>query len=286
MKLSVVIDGKEVQVEKGTVLLKAARRAGIDIPALCYHDALQPYGACRLCLVEVESGGRRRITTSCNYPVLREGETVSSGSEKVRRTRRVVMELLLARCPGSRQVLELARRIGVAESRFPKPAPSRLKASEKALTDCILCGLCVRACEEAIGASAISFSDRGPNRRVASPFYVNSEACIGCGACAAVCPTGVIQLEDTPEGVRRLPFLNTEVALARCALCGAFFAPEPQLRSLRAKAPAVQEHLAICPACRMREFGNRLSRDSAMRAEMMRESPAGWSAPAESEARR
>jgi NADH dehydrogenase/NADH:ubiquinone oxidoreductase subunit G len=265
MKLPIVIDGKELQVEKGTVLLKAARRAGIEIPAFCYHEALEPYGSCRLCLVEVGRGARARLTTSCNYPVLREGETVSTCSENVARARRIVMELLLARCPGSKPVREMAERIGVRESRFHAPQPSRLGADDEALVDCILCGLCVRACTEAIGASAIGFADRGPNRRVASPFHVNSKACIGCGACVAVCPTGVIRMEDTPEGIRRLPFLHTEVPLARCVRCGSFFAPGPQLDALRVKVSSIGEHLDVCPACRMREFGAEMSRVSVMR---------------------
>jgi NADH dehydrogenase/NADH:ubiquinone oxidoreductase subunit G len=254
MKIPIVIDGKDILVEKGTMLLAAARRAGIDIPALCFHDALQPYGSCRLCLVEVTRGSRARLTTSCNYPVLREGETVSTCSEKVVRARRVIMELLLARCPGSKPVRETAERMGVSASRYPAPTPAGFGPTDEALVDCILCGLCVRACTEAIGASAIGFSERGPSRRVATPFLANSQACIGCGACAAVCPTGVIRLEDTPDGLRRIPFLHTQVPLRRCQRCGSFFGPEPQLDTLRIKVTPVQDHLDTCPACRMRGF--------------------------------
>lgn len=200
------------------------------------------------------------MTTSCNYPVLREGEIVSTRSEGVLKARKVVMELLLARCPGSQPVWEMARRVGVAESRFPAPTPSRLRAGDEALVDCILCGLCVRACAEAIGASAISFAERGPNRRVASPFNVNASACIGCGACVAVCPTRVIRLEDTAEGIRRLPFLHTEVPLLRCGRCGSFFAPEAQLQGAQRKAVSVKERMGLCPACRKRELGVQMAR--------------------------
>lgn len=266
MKLAVHIDGKEIVVDKGTPLLKAARRAGIEIPALCYHEALEPYGSCRLCLVEVGRGGRTRLTTSCNYPVLRDGETVATGSERVLRARRVVMELLLARCPRSKPVQILARKMGIEESRFPSPTPSHLSPDSAALVDCILCGLCVRACAEAIGASAISFADRGPNRRVASPFDVNAAACIGCGACVSVCPTGVIRMEDTPEGKRRLPFLNTEVQLRKCSRCGSFIAPEAQLGAVREKAFKVEDRLLLCPACRKRELAGQLARGRTVTA--------------------
>jgi bidirectional [NiFe] hydrogenase diaphorase subunit len=263
-KLAVVIDGGELRVEKGTTLLAAARRAGIRIPALCHHESLEPYGSCRLCLVEVSRGGRARLTTSCNYPVLRSGEVVSTSSDRVVRARRVVMELLLARCPGSARVAEMAASIGVTNSRYPSPTPSRLGAHDEALVNCILCGLCVRACEQAIGASAIGFADRGPNRHVASPFDLNAEACIGCGACAAVCPTGVIRLEDTPEGVRRLAFFHTDVPLLRCGRCGRFFAPAPQMGQLRQKAGSLEERLELCPDCRKRQSSEMLARWQAV----------------------
>jgi len=263
MKVTIVIDGTEVSVEKGTSLLVAARRAGIAIPALCFHDALEPYGSCRLCLVEVTRGTRRRMTTSCNYPVNGEGETVSTSSPAVLRARAVVMELLLARCPGSEQVRATAASMGVTASRFPAPAPAGVDAEDEALVDCILCGLCVRACAEKIGASAIGFAERGPWRRVASPFQVNAAACIGCGACAAVCPTGVIRLEDGPDGVRRIPFLHTAVPLRRCAECGAAVAPEVQLEVIAKQAAAAQAGLALCPSCRSRDFAAKMARWTA-----------------------
>jgi NADH dehydrogenase/NADH:ubiquinone oxidoreductase subunit G len=268
VKLTVHIDGKDIAVEKGTPLLQAARKAGIDIPALCSHDALEPYGSCRLCLVEVSRGpgGRARLTTSCNYPVLRDGETVSTRSERVLHARRIVMELLLARCPGSEPVRALARSMGIEDSRYPSPVPSHLAADAPAVVDCILCGLCVRACAEAIGASAISFADRGPNRHVASPFDVNAEACIGCGACASVCPTGVIRMDDTTDGVRHIAFIHTDVGLRRCERCGSFVAPEAQLGAVKEKAaklkavPSKEGPFAVCPACRKRELAAELAR--------------------------
>jgi bidirectional [NiFe] hydrogenase diaphorase subunit len=262
VKVAIVIDGRQLLVEKGTMLLTAARRAGITIPSLCHHEALVPYGSCRLCLVEVTRGGRTRLTTSCDYPVLHDGETVSTSAAPVLRARRVVMELLLARCPASEPIRAVARSVGVEKSRFPAPTTSRLSKGEEALENCILCGLCVRACAEAIGASAITFADRGPNRRVSSPFDVNAEACIGCGACAAVCPTGVIRVHDTPEGVRRLAFLHTEVPLRACGRCGKPVAPEAQLRGSLEKALAAKERAAICPSCRKAELAGQLAKHS------------------------
>jgi len=262
--ITVIIDGKEQKVEKGTHLLEAARAAGIDIPAFCHHEALEPYGSCRLCLVEISKGDWTKITTSCNYPCLRDGEVVSTSSPRVLRARKVVMELLLARCPDSQPVKEMARKIGVTESRFPSIIPSHIASDEDALANCILCGLCVRACDEAIGASAISFTDRGPNRRVAAPFYVDSKACTGCGACAAVCPTGVITVQDSAEGIRRLPFLNMEVPLRLCGSCGQHFAPEGQLGGVKAKAPQVGQHLDICTDCRRKESGLQSARFQAV----------------------
>jgi len=266
MRVTIIIDGREVATEKGTSLLVAARHAGITIPALCHHDALEPYGSCRLCLVEVTRGSRTRMTTSCNYPVNGEGESVSTNAPAVLRARAMVMELLLARCPGSEPVRAVAATMGVTATRFPAPAPAGVDAKDEALVDCILCGLCVRACAEKIGASAIGFASRGPWRRVASPFQVNATACIGCGACAAVCPTGVIRMEDGPDGVRRIPFLRTAVSLRRCAECGGVIAPEVQLDGIAKQAASAQGGLYRCPACRSRGFAEQMARWQGVRS--------------------
>jgi len=141
--IKIRIDGKEVEAKEGAMLIEVAREMGTVIPSLCYNDELSPYGACRLCLVEVKKGNRSRITTSCNYPVM-EGIEVTSTTEKVLHYRRVNMELILARCPNSEAIQEMAREMGIEKPRFS------LKDE-----DCILCGLCVRACREVVGVSAI-----------------------------------------------------------------------------------------------------------------------------------
>lgn len=178
------INGKEIGAHPGETILEAASRVGIEIPTLCYHPALTPSGACRLCSVEIVRRGRTRMVTSCLYPV-EEGLEVQTHSERVLRLRRGLMELLLARCSGLEKVREIAKGLGLAEPRF--------QLEEE---DCILCGMCVRVCEEISGAKAISAVNRGIKKEVAPPFYDLAETCIGCGGCAYVCPTGAIRIED------------------------------------------------------------------------------------------
>ncbi len=187
-EITLQIDGREVKTEEGITILEAAKSVGIDIPTLCYHPALSPFGACRLCSVEIISRGKSRIGTSCNYPV-EEGLVVSTKSPDVIGVRKMLAELMLARCPNVKVIQDLAREYGVEKPRF------KLE-DEK----CILCGLCTRICEERIGVSAINFVSRGVDRKVETPFQatldIDLDVCLACGACAFVCPTGAITLED------------------------------------------------------------------------------------------
>jgi len=182
--IALEINGKKVKAKGGMTVLEAAKSAGIDIPTLCYHEALKPYGACRLCTVEITSNGSSRLVTSCLYPV-EKGLVVQTDTPRVVKARKMLIELMLARCPSVPRIQELAQEYGVDKPRF--------KLKEEL---CILCGLCTRICEEVVGVSAINFQKRGFEREVNSPFAEISEACIGCGACAKVCPTGAITLED------------------------------------------------------------------------------------------
>ncbi|NNG17318.1 MAG: FAD-dependent oxidoreductase [Gemmatimonadales bacterium] len=174
---TLIIDGQEVSIrEREQTLLELATQLGIHIPTLCHHPALSPYGACRLCLVEVKKRKRSKLVTACLYPA-EGGIEVDTRSEKVLKTRRMIMELLLARCPDSRPLQDLARQMGVHETRF-----------NKKYEDCVLCGLCVRVCQERMGRSAINFAHRGAKREVLPPFAVPNEVCQTCGACYAICP--------------------------------------------------------------------------------------------------
>jgi NADH dehydrogenase/NADH:ubiquinone oxidoreductase subunit G len=191
------VDDKEIVVSAGQTILEAVERMpGIgNIPALCHHPAVKPYGACRICTVEVsEDGGSKfKFVAACLYPV-KEGLVVKTNTERVRKLRKGIIELMLARCPNVKRIQELAEEYGVKKPRF-------------VLGDqgCILCGLCVRACQEIIGKSAISLVNRGIYREVAAPFYAYElgEECIGCGDCAFVCPTGAIEMG--PDGKPVLP---------------------------------------------------------------------------------
>ncbi len=182
-----ILNGRARPAREGESVLDAARAAGVDIPAVCAHDALEPYGACRLCVVEVRERGKKRwrIVTSCLYPVA-DGLEVRSETERIRALRKFLLELLLARSPNAPYVKKLAARYGVVKSRFVP------------LDDnCILCGLCVRTCAEIVGANAIGFAERGIDRKVDSPYGIDHSKCIACGACTFVCPTGAVQMEYT-----------------------------------------------------------------------------------------
>ncbi len=178
------IDDRTVGVPEGATVLEAAKELGIDIPTLCHHKVLPPYGACRVCLVEVVSGERRQLVASCAYPAM-EGIRVFTDTDLVRDTRRVVLELLLSRSSEVPLIRELAGRYGVTDTNLKKRNDT-----------CIMCGLCVRVCHEVVGRSVTSFVARGYEREVSTPYKELSDVCIGCGACALVCPTDAVDPRD------------------------------------------------------------------------------------------
>jgi heterodisulfide reductase subunit A len=193
--ISVVIDGKEIQVEKETTVLNAAQKLGIVIPTLCYADFLEPYAVCRICVVEVIRGKRSRLVTACNYP-LRDPVVVETATERVLKLRRMNLELLMARAPAAKVIQHLAAEMGITATRFPIEDPQ-----EK----CILCGLCVQVCNEVVGTGAIGFINRGSTRAIGTPYDKSPEVCIGCGACASVCPTGHIRVIDDTRTEKGVP---------------------------------------------------------------------------------
>jgi bidirectional [NiFe] hydrogenase diaphorase subunit len=185
--LKLAIDHQAIEAENGETILSAARANGIAIPTLCYHQALEPYAACRLCVVEL-ANARGKLVAACAQPC-EDGMQVLTNSPRVQAARRITAELLMSSGAHLPLVRAVAESMGVRAVRFALPPD-----------DCILCGLCVRACDELVGARAISLVRRGLKKAYAPPFEITSAACIGCATCVLICPTGAIKLADiTPE---------------------------------------------------------------------------------------
>ena len=191
--ISVTIDGKKTEVEAETTLMEAAKQVGVFIPNLCHSELFEPYGVCRVCSVEVVQNGRSKIVTACNYPIRHELEVITN-SDRTLRTRKLVLEMMLARWPNVKAVKDLAKHMGIEKPRFDHPARNE---DENA---CILCGKCVQMCRQGVWQDVLAFEGRGPSRRVVMPYGDMSPECVGCGACAWICPTGAIQMKDDPNG--------------------------------------------------------------------------------------
>jgi len=175
------IDGKEVKATKGMTVLEAAQSAGIFIPTLCHHEKLEPFGACRICIVEVESSGWTKLVVSCVYPV-EEELIVRTRSEKIDRIRKTIIELLLAHTPDSPALQDLAQEYGADKNRFEKEA-----------SFCIHCGLCVRYCAEVKKKNAVGFVDRGIRKEISFIPEIASKECNDCKECFPLCPTSYLQ---------------------------------------------------------------------------------------------
>ena len=180
-EITLQIDGREVKAEEGMTILEAAQSAGIFIPTLCHHEKLEPYGACRICTVEIEARGRINLVAACLYPV-EQNLVVRTRSEKVDKTRKVLLELMLAHAPDAAELQDLAQEYGADKARF-----------EKESSFCILCGLCVRYCAEVKKKNAIGFVDRGVRREVIFIPEIASKECWNCKECFPLCPTEALQ---------------------------------------------------------------------------------------------
>ena len=175
------IDGKEVSAKEGMTLLEAAQSAGISIPTLCHHEKLEPYGGCRLCIVEVEDRGRTKLVVSCIYPV-ESDLIVRTRSEKVDRIRKTILELFLAHAPDAFELKDLALEYGADKNRF-----------EKESSFCIHCGLCVRYCAEVKKKFAVGFVDRGTRKEISFIPEIAAKECWDCKECFPLCPTEALQ---------------------------------------------------------------------------------------------
>lgn len=196
-KIRLQIDGKAVYATEGMTLVAAAQKAGIDIPTLCHHEQLEPYGGCRLCTVEVDLRGWTRLVAACVYPV-EPDLVVRTRSAKIDKTRKMILELLLAHAPDAWELQALAKEYGADKHRFEQEA-----------SFCIHCGLCVRYCAEVIKKNAVGFVDRGTRREISFIPEIAAKECWNCKACFPLCPTSALQ--------------------AAYVLCQALNAPPPSL---------------------------------------------------------
>jgi len=186
----ITIDGIDFDASKGSTILDVAKFLGLEIPTLCYDEGLSAWGGCRICLVEIGTGKRTRLVSSCTYPV-EEGLVVRTATKRVIDARKMVLELLIAQCPTSKTLQDMAAKMGLDKVRF-KPK----------WEDCIYCGLCVRMCEEQMDAKAIGFAGRGEKLKITTPFNINSEDCRKCGACIYICPACTLRCDGpNPENV-------------------------------------------------------------------------------------
>jgi len=234
--VNITIDGKKVQAREGSSVLQKIRDLRIDMPTLCYHEELVPFGACRLCTVEVKADGKWKLAASCDLPVDKDME-IRAVSDKAVEARKLAAELLYFKYPTTAAVRDIAQKLGVAVE----------PAAEEG-HDCILCGLCVRTCKDIVGVSALNFQDRGLNRNVETPkieFIIGN--CIGCGSCAYVCPTGYVKMEAQDD--KRMIW-NKVFKMAACDVCGRYFAPIEQLEYISRVTGTPISKLSTCVSCR------------------------------------
>lgn len=232
--MQIMINNQLLEVRDEKTVLEVAQREEIYIPTLCHHPALESYGACRLCLVEVKDGGKPGLTASCALPVT-DGLVIETDSPRVRHVRGIVLKLIMAACPDVPEITVLAAKLGVESTPYNKA---------KETDGCVLCGQCVRICEQ-VGKQAIGFAFRGAKRKVTGPFAKIPDVCLGCRACENVCPVGLIKFSEESGTLSGEPY-QCSVAMVQCAECGREFAPEPLLSHLQAKTGL---EIKICPDC-------------------------------------
>ncbi|MCX5827608.1 MAG: 4Fe-4S dicluster domain-containing protein, partial [Deltaproteobacteria bacterium] len=226
----------EIQAKAGATVLEEARNLKIDIPTLCYHKDLSSFGACRLCTVEIKVNGKWQLAASCQTEAA-EAMEVRTDTDNVRESRKLAAALLYFRYPQTAVVRDMAEKLGVD-----------VQAAAADSRDCILCGLCTRTCHEIVGVNALKFKDRGLARDIEEPkVEFDPSACIGCGSCAFVCPTGFVRMEAV-DGKRII--WDKVFKMAACQVCGRYFAPVEQLEFISKTTGVSVSQLMTCVSCR------------------------------------
>ncbi len=246
--LQITIDGDVYETAKGMTVLQVMRKNGIQVPTLCYHEALKPIGACKLCGVLVPGhSGNPRILLSCVLKA-REGLVVNTEGEWVQKARTLAFRNLLAMAPQSNRIRALAESFNVPLG--------------PVADGCIRCRLCIRVCKEVVGIGALKMAERDGLRLIVP----NEGLCIGCGTCANICPTGAIYMADE-DGVRTISIRDEVIGvnpLERCEACGRFFASQKfinHVKLLTRNHAAVKELHQYCHSC-TKLFSNRIRSSS------------------------
>lgn len=236
--MQIKIDGKYYEAKKGEFILNVAKRNNIYIPTLCHNDGLPGLASCRLCIVEVIDNERKKVVTSCVYPITKEIEVITN-SDKIKKMRRNIIMLLAARAPHNEKMIKLKEEFNVPSLRFINDFEEE---------NCILCGLCVKACEE-LGTGAISTINRGITKKISTPYDEPAKECIGCGSCERVCPTGAIKIEEK-DGKRII--WNKTFQLVKCSICGKYFATSEELEYTNKKLEN-KDYELICDKCKRKQ---------------------------------
>ena len=247
--VNIIINGKVVRAEKGEMLLKVLKREKIDIPSLCNHEAVKPFGACRLCMVEItktEWDGWCDYVTSCFYPVA-EGLIVNTHAPKVNELRKTILELYLSRHPKSNEIQELAAEYGVMQSSFEIIVDG---------DNCILCGLCTRICDQ-MGFKAISTVGRGHGKEVAPPLNMEPADCVGCLSCAKNCPTNFIEFTI---GKGKLKIWGKKFKMVACTECGKETVTKEFAQYLSDNRDIPFEYFEKCDECHRKELSKTMGR--------------------------
>lgn len=239
--MKVIINSKYYEANKGEFILDVARRNNIEIPTLCHNLGLSGLASCRLCIVEVIDGKSSKIVTSCIYPIQKEIE-IKTNSEKIIKMRKNIIMLIAAKSPENKYINKLVKAYGVDYKEF---------VSEFKNDECILCGLCVKACNE-LGAGAISTVNRGIVKKVSTPYDEASKDCIGCGACAEVCPTCAIKIEEK-NGIKTI--WNKDFQLLACSRCGKYFSTKERFEYINNKLK-IQDFEILCKECKRKLSAN------------------------------